>query len=59
MAVAGFDDLPEAALTDPPLTTVHQDHVGKGAAAARLLLEGDAPSEPVVLPTRLVTRASS
>ena len=59
LAVAGFDDLPEAALTDPPLTTVHQDHVGKGATAARLLLEDGAPPEPVVLPTRLVARAST
>ena len=33
--------------------------MGKGAAAARLLLDGDAPSEPVVLPTRLVARAST
>jgi DNA-binding LacI/PurR family transcriptional regulator len=59
LAVTGFDDLPEAALTDPPLTTVHQDHVGKGATAARLLLEGDAPPEPVILPTRLVVRGST
>jgi DNA-binding LacI/PurR family transcriptional regulator len=59
LAVAGFDDLPEAALTVPPLTTVHQDHVGKGAEAARLLLEGEAPPEPVVLPTRLVARGST
>ena len=59
LSVTGFDDLPEAALASPPLTTVQQDHEEKGAAAARLLLEGDAPSEPVVLPTRLVTRGST
>jgi DNA-binding LacI/PurR family transcriptional regulator len=58
LAVAGFDDLPEAALTDPPLTTVHQDHAGKGEAAARLLFDG-APPGDLVLETRLVERAST
>jgi DNA-binding LacI/PurR family transcriptional regulator len=58
LAVAGFDDLPEAAFTDPPLTTVHQDHAAKGAAAARMLLDGARPDE-LVLPTRLVVRAST
>jgi DNA-binding LacI/PurR family transcriptional regulator len=58
LTVTGFDDLAEAATNDPPLTTVHQDHEAKGAAAARLLLEPAA--DPVVtLPTRLVVRASS
>jgi len=59
LAVAGFDDLPEAAATDPPLTTVHQDHMAKGVRAADLLLTPEpAPSE-VVLPTRLVVRGST
>lgn len=60
LAVCGFDDLPEAALSVPPLTSVHQDHGEKGAQAARLLL-GEQPAGPadVVLPTRLVVRASS
>jgi DNA-binding LacI/PurR family transcriptional regulator len=58
LSVTGFDDLPEAALTDPPLTTVHQDHEAKGTWAARALLEprGD---DGVLLPARLVVRASS
>ena len=30
VSVVGFDDVPEAADFDPPLTTVHQDHVEKG-----------------------------
>ncbi len=60
LAVCGFDDLPEAALSSPPLTTVHQDHGEKGAAAARLLgAEGGAEPADLVLPTRLVVRASS
>ncbi len=58
LAVCGFDDLPEAALAEPPLTTVHQDHAGKGETAARLLLEGTGDDE-LVLPTRLVVRAST
>ena len=59
LAVAGFDDLPDAALADPPLTTVHQDHAEKGATAARLLIDepAGAPRE-LVLPTRLVRRGS-
>ncbi|WP_037498029.1 LacI family DNA-binding transcriptional regulator [Solirubrobacter soli] len=56
IAVTGFDDLPEAAASD--LTTVHQDHIAKGAHAARMLLDPDAPRE-VTLPTRLVVRGSS
>jgi len=59
LAVAGFDDLPEAAAADPPLTTVHQDHTAKGARAAELLLAPDAAPGEIVLPTRLVVRAST
>ena len=60
LSVCGFDDLPEAAHSVPPLTTVHQDHGAKGAAAARLLLDpGGARPVDVVLSTRLVVRASS
>lgn len=56
IAVAGFDDLPEAAEHD--LTTVHQDHIAKGAYAARMLLDPDA-ARAVTLPTRLVIRGSA
>ena len=60
LAVCGFDDLPEAADSVPPLTTVHQDHGAKGEAAARLLLDpGGAGPADVVLPTQLVVRAST
>lgn len=64
LSVVGFDDLPVSALTDPPLTTVHQPVGRKGAEAARLLLDaisGDAsPTDRhVVLETRLVLRAST
>jgi DNA-binding LacI/PurR family transcriptional regulator len=58
LSVAGFDDVPEAALAAPPLTTVRQPHNRKGSEAVRLLLEAPA-SGSVVLPTELVVRAST
>ncbi|MEU8050654.1 LacI family DNA-binding transcriptional regulator [Micromonospora haikouensis] len=38
LSVVGFDDLPLAALTDPPLTTVHQPLVEMAATATELAL---------------------
>lgn len=62
ISVVGFDDVPEAARSTPPLTTVRQPHVEKGALAGRILLarirEEDLP-EPKLLPTRLVVRGST
>lgn len=62
VAVIGFDDLPMAAYTEPPLTTVHQPVEELGAIAARRLLaamDGDGlTSAPPVLPTSLVVRRS-
>lgn len=60
----GFDDVPFASLTDPPLTTVRQPTEEKGHLAARVLLdalEADGASEPTrtVLPTELVVRGST
>jgi DNA-binding LacI/PurR family transcriptional regulator len=62
VSVVGFDDVPEAADFDPPLTTVHQDHVEKGLLAGRLLvagLGGEEPEAPKMLPTRLLVREST
>ncbi len=62
LSVVGFDDVPEAARTAPPLTTVYQPHVEKGLKAGRKLiaqLEGGDPGEPEILPTKLVVRGSS
>lgn len=62
LSVVGYDDVPEAARSNPPLTTVHQDHVEKGLLAGRLLVErlGDGePGGPKLLPTRLVVRGST
>lgn len=39
LAVAGFDDVKEAALTDPPLTTVSSDRPAMARAAVDLVLD--------------------
>lgn len=65
VAVVGFDDIPEAAHSDPGLTTVHQPLRELGEAAARMLLAqlgGKAPadeSQTLVLPTTLTIRGST
>lgn len=61
VAVVGFDDIPSASLTTPPLTTVMQDVRGAGAALVETLMaqiEGrELPARK--LPGRLIIRASS
>ncbi len=61
VAVVGFDDIPSASLTTPPLTTVMQDIKGAGEALVETLMaqieERELP--PRKLPTRLVVRGSS
>jgi DNA-binding LacI/PurR family transcriptional regulator len=62
VAVIGFDDLPLAAFTQPPLTTIKQPVEEIGAAAARQLLalmNGDHAEPSPVLPTTLVRRQSA
>jgi DNA-binding LacI/PurR family transcriptional regulator len=64
VSVVGFDNVPLAELTEPPLTTVDQPTEHKGELAARTLLDAirtEAPSEPrrTVLPTRLVRRGTT
>jgi DNA-binding LacI/PurR family transcriptional regulator len=62
LSVAGFDDLPEAATSTPPLTTVHQDHAEKGELAGRLLvarLREEETEDRNLLPARLVVRGST
>lgn len=61
VSIAGFDDIPLAAIANPPLTTVHQPGREKGARAAKLalaILEGG-EAEHLTLPTELVVRAST
>jgi DNA-binding LacI/PurR family transcriptional regulator len=61
LSVVGFDDIPEAARSQPPLTTVRQPLVGKGIVAGdRLLALLDGSAAPdAVLPVELVVRQST
>ncbi|HTP08994.1 MAG TPA: substrate-binding domain-containing protein, partial [Anaerolineae bacterium] len=62
VAVVGFDDLPQAARTEPPLTTVRQPVYRLGAMAVDSVLDllehHDSSPRRIVLPTELVVRAS-
>jgi len=58
LSVVGFDDVDGAAATTPPLTTVRQDIVGKGRAAAQMLFAAERPQQQV-LPVELVVRSST
>lgn len=62
-AVMGFDDIPMAQATLPPLTTVAQPMTEMGALAVRMvasMIEGGEVAVPrVVLETRLVVRQSA
>jgi len=62
-AVIGFDDVPEASLWHPSLTTVATDPRGLGEQAAQLMLRRisapDAPIRRVIMPSRLVVRDST
>lgn len=64
LSVAGFDDIPRAALVRPALTTIRQPLFDKGATAASLLLSaidgaGPVPATRHLLPTELVVRGST
>lgn len=62
VALIGFDDIPFAAHTDPPLTTVRQPIQRTGAVAAETLIdliENPSPSpRRMILTTELVIRSS-
>jgi LacI family transcriptional regulator len=62
VAVVGFDDIPAAALTHPPLSTVHQPLYDMGRTAAAMVMAGIGGEDiagRVELPTRLVVRGTS
>ncbi|MGE0300752.1 MAG: LacI family DNA-binding transcriptional regulator [Pseudonocardia sp.] len=62
VAVVGFDDIPMAAASSPPLTTVSQPTLQTGRMLAERLLalaDGADAGAPVVLPTTLVVRESA
>mgnify|MGYP002780813359 CR=1 FL=1 len=62
LSVVGFDDVPEAAATTPPLTTVAQPMQQMGSVAIGMLVELMAgrpvPAAHLRLPTRLVERGT-
>jgi LacI family transcriptional regulator len=62
IAITSFDDMPFAAHTQPPLTTVRQPIQRAGAVAAETLIDLIAHPESaprrILLPTELVIRAS-
>ena len=62
IAMVGYDDMPFAARTDPPLTTVRQPIHRAGFVAAETLMdlinEPDSAPRRVILPTELVIRES-
>lgn len=60
VSMVGFDDIPAAALANPPLTTIAQNTRLAGEVLVDTLLRQirDEPAEVQVLPTRLVVRRS-
>lgn len=62
LSVVGFDDIPDAALNKPPLTTVRQPLQDMGEAAMRLLLdilEGREHVQHIRMDTELIVREST
>lgn len=62
LSVIGFDNIPESALADPPLTTIDQSIQEMGREAARLLIglieHPNITPDHVTVPTSLVVRQS-
>jgi DNA-binding LacI/PurR family transcriptional regulator len=62
-SIVGFDDVPEAAFYDPPLTTVSQDFAALGALTMQRVRiaveEPDDSGESTPIPTRLIIRKST
>jgi LacI family transcriptional regulator len=62
LAIVGFDDMPFAANTNPPLTTIRQPIQRSGEIAAQTLIDmidhPNAVHHHIILPTELVIRSS-
>ena len=61
VAIVGFDDIPAASLSSPPLSTVTQDARGAGEALVEALIEAieEGTARSRLLPVRLTVRDSS
>ena len=58
LSVVGYNDIPDAERSDPPLTTVDALGVQKGRTAARIVFDGGPPRHEILKP-RLIIRAST
>ncbi len=58
LSIVGFDDVPGAAHSDPPLTTMHHSAFDNGKRAAQMLFE-EGPPQHIVMPVKLVVRGST
>jgi LacI family transcriptional regulator len=62
LSIVGFDNIPESALVDPPLTTIDQSIQAMGYEAVRLLIDlidqRQRDSVHLTLPTELIVRQS-
>jgi LacI family transcriptional regulator len=62
MSIVGFDDIPEAAYFDPPLTTIRQSSYDMGVVATRVLIDAieslKVMQGDIVLDVQFVSRAS-
>jgi DNA-binding LacI/PurR family transcriptional regulator len=62
MSIVGFDDIRQSEESDPPLTTLRQDKQAISLGAVERLtqlIRGDERPEPLIIPTRLIVRAST
>jgi LacI family transcriptional regulator len=62
VAIVGFDDIPLASYVTPALTTIHTARYELGVRASETLLahlDGDAPRVDIILPVKLIVRAST
>jgi DNA-binding LacI/PurR family transcriptional regulator len=59
VSVVGFDGIPEAAISVPPLTTMEQPYRRIAERAVSAILDGDLPEKREVLPLELVVRESA
>jgi len=63
VSIVGFDDVPEAAYFNPPLTTVRQDFAEVARRSLALLLDqissGTRPAKRQIVETTLVVRDST
>lgn len=62
IAIVGYDDLPPARMTSPPLTTIHQPIHRVGVKAVEILLDiiqnGKEPPRRIIFDTKLIVRES-